>query len=274
MKHNISYLRKAAAFVRRDFQIESSYRMNFAITFLDSMIILIFFYFLSRLIAEGGGRELARYGGNYLSFVVIGLAFARYFQLTLKMFSDSIRQAQMTGCLEAMLSSQTDSLTIVLMSSLYGLISGAVQLALILVAGGLVLGVDFSQMNVPATLVVFCFSMLMCVAFGVLSAATILWLKKGDPFAWILGGLATMLGGAYFPIQVLPGWLQKISFLIPITYSLDALRLTMLKGNSIEMVAEPLSILLLMTAVLLPVSLGLFAFMVQKGRREGTLMQY
>ena len=66
-----------------------------------------------------------------LSFVVIGLALARYFQLTLKMFSDSIRQAQVT---EAMLSSQTDSLTIVLMSSLYGLISGAVQLLLILVA--------------------------------------------------------------------------------------------------------------------------------------------
>jgi ABC-2 type transport system permease protein len=108
--------------------------MNFAMSVIDSMVILVFFYFLSGLIAEEGSRDLARYGGNYLSFVVIGLAFARYFQLTLKMFSDSIRQAQVTGCLEAMLSSQTDSLTIVLMSSLYGLISGAVQLLLILVA--------------------------------------------------------------------------------------------------------------------------------------------
>lgn len=81
--------RKAAAFIRRDFQIESSYKMSFAITFLDSMVVLVFFYFLDKLIAEGGSRNLTRYGGNYLAFVVIGLAFARYFQLTLKMFSDS-----------------------------------------------------------------------------------------------------------------------------------------------------------------------------------------
>jgi ABC-2 type transport system permease protein len=190
------------------------------------------------------------------------------------MFSDSIRTAQVSGCLEAMLSSQTDSLTIVLMSSLYGLMSGAVQLALILFIGAGFMGVDFSHMNILATLVVFGCSVLTFVAFGVLSASAILWLKKGDPLAWILGGMGTMLGGAYFPIEVLPGWLQKVSFLIPITYSLDALRLTMLKGYSVQMAARPILILSVMAATLLPLSLLVFAAMVRKGRREGTLMQY
>ncbi len=83
-----------------------------------------------------------------------------------------------------------------------------------------------------------------------------------------------MLGGAYFPVDVLPQWLQKISFLIPITYSLDALRSTMLKGYSLEMIAHPLLVLALMAAILLPVSLAIFAAMVRKGRIEGTLMQY
>src|SRR5688572_1466481 len=133
-------LHKAAAFIRRDFQIESSYKMNFVMGVIDSLVILVFFYFLDKLVEQGG--DLARYGGDYLSFVLIGLAFARFFQLTLKMFSDSIRQAQVTGCLEAMLSTQTDSLTIVLMSSLYALISGAVQLVIILVAGAVFAGGD------------------------------------------------------------------------------------------------------------------------------------
>ena len=249
-------LRKAAAFIRRDFQIESSYKMNFLMGVIDSLVILIFFFFLDKLVADSGSPALARYGGDYLSFVLIGLAFARFFQLTLKMFSDSIREAQMTGCLEAMLSSQTDPLTIVLMSSLYGLISGAAQLVIILVAGVAFAGADFSHMNVLATIVVFAVSVLSFVAFGVLSAAAILWLKKGDPFSWVLGGLGTMLGGAYFPTSVLPGWLQKAALLIPITHSLDALRLTMLKGFSVEKVAEPLLILGLMSAILLPLSLS------------------
>jgi ABC-2 type transport system permease protein len=270
----LTFLRKAWAFIRRDFQIESSYKMNFLIGVLDSMVILVFFYFFSKLVADGGQRSLGRYGGDYFSFALVGLAFARYFQLTLTMFSESIRQAQVSGCLEAMLSSQTDSLTIVLMSSLYGLIAGAVQLSIILVAGSVFARVDFSHMNVAATLLVFAASVLSFVAFGVLSASAILWLKKGDPFSWVLGGMGTMLGGAYFPVSVLPGWLQKVAAFIPITHSLDALRLTMLKGSSVAQVAEPLAILGLMAAVLLPISLVLFATLVRKGRKEGTLMQY
>ncbi|HSZ78020.1 MAG TPA: ABC transporter permease [Chthoniobacterales bacterium] len=267
-------IHKALAFIRRDFQIESSYKMSFVMNIVDSMMVLIFFYFLDQLVSRGESRFLARYGGNFLSFAVVGLAFARYFQLTLRMFSESIRTAQLSGCLEAMLSSQTDALTIVLMSSLYGLLSGAVQPLLILIAGGLIMGVDLSHMNVLATILVLGFSVLTFVAFGVLSAATILWLKKGDPLAWVLGGMGTMLGGAYFPIDVLPGWLRQVSFLIPITYSLDALRLTILQGYSVEKVAHPLLVLALMAAILLPGSLAIFAAMVRKGRVEGTLMQY
>ncbi len=267
-------IRKAAAFIRRDFQIESSYKMSFVMNAIDSLMVLIFFYFLNGLVSSGDSRFTARYGGNYLAFVVIGVAFARYFQLTLRMFSDSIRAAQLSGCLEAMLSSQTDSLTIVLMSSLYGLISGALQPLVIIAAGVLVMGVNLSHVNILSTILVLAFSLLTFVAFGVLSAATILWLKKGDPLAWILGGMGTMLGGAYFPIDILPAWVQKISFLIPITYSLDALRLTILKGYSIGMIVQPIVTLGLMAAILLPLSLAVFAAMVRKGRIEGTLTQY
>lgn len=270
----ITLLRKAVAFIRRDFQIESSYKMNFVINAIDSMMILTFFYFLNALVAAGGSHFTGRYGGDYLSFAVIGVAFARYFQLTLRMFSDSIRAAQLSGCLESMLSSQTDSLTIVLMSSLYGLISGAMQPLLILVASTVLMGVDFSHANILSTSLVLAFSILSFVAFGVLSAATILWLKKGDPLAWILGGMGTLLGGAYFPIDVLPAWLQKISLLIPITTSLDALRLTILKGYSVEMITPQICTLGLMALILLPASLIVFAAMVRKGRIEGTLTQY
>ena len=266
-------IHKALAFIRRDFQIESSYKMSFVMNIVDSMIVLIFFYFLDQLMARGQSPYLARYGGNFLSFAVIGLAFARYFQLTLRMFSESIRTAQLSGCLEAMLSSQTDALTIVLMSRFMVCYPGRCNL-LILAAGALILGVDLSHMNVLATMLVLGFSVLTFVAFGVLSAATILWLKKGDPLAWVLGGMGTMLGGAYFPIDVLPSWLRQVSFLIPITYSLEALRLTILQGYSLEMVARPLLVLALMAVILLPASLAIFAAAVRKGRIEGTLMQY
>jgi ABC-2 type transport system permease protein len=267
-------LRKAWAFLLRDFRIESGYKTSFLMRVVESMTLLVLFYFLGELIAPGGSPALGRYGDRYLPFAIVGVAFARYFDLTLKMFSESIRLAQVTGCLDAMLSSQTGCVPIVLMSSLYSLVSGGLQLLLILLAGTLAFGVDFGRINLPATVLIFLLSILTFVSFGVLSAAMVVWLKKGDPITWILSGFGAIMGGAYFPTSIMPGWMQKISLVLPITYSLDALRLTMLKGYSIGMVANPVEILLAMTAVLLPASLIIFAAAVRKGRREGTLLEY
>ena len=176
--------------------------------------------------------------------------------------------------LEAMICTQTGGITIVLMSSLYSLISGGVQLLMILIGGVVLFHVDLSHMSILPTLLVLILSITIFMAFGVLSAAAIIWLKKGDPITWILGGFGSILGGAYFPTAVMPSWMQKISFIIPVRYSLDALRLTMLKGVSFATGRQPTMILALMAAILLPTSVAIFAGTVRKGRKEGTLMQY
>jgi ABC-2 type transport system permease protein len=72
----------------------------------------------------------------------------------------------------------------------------------------------------------------------------------------------------------MPHWMQKLSILIPIRYSLDALRLTMLKGDSIRSIAGPAATLLAIAVILLPASIAIFAGAVQNGRKEGTLTQY
>jgi ABC-2 type transport system permease protein len=267
-------LYKTFAFVKRDFCIESGYQASFVMGVVESIMLLVILHFVGQLVSPRASFSMSRYGTRYFPFVLVGVAFARYFDLMLRMFSESIRTAQVTGCLEAMLCSQTGCITIVLMSSLYSLISGAVQLLLILVGGVLIFGVDLKQMNVPATLLVLLVSVAIFVAFGVLSAAAIVWLKKGDPITWILGGFASILGGAYFPIDVMPVWMQKLSFLVPITYSLDALRLTLLRGGPMVSIAKPMRTLVVMAVILLPASVAIFAAAVRKGRREGTLTQY
>lgn len=269
-----SVINKMGAFIKRDFAIESGYQVSFLMGMFESLMLLVVFHFLGTLLNPATSSALGRYGNRYFPFAIIGVAFARYFDLMLKMFSDSIRQAQVTGCLEAMLSSQTGCVPIVLMSSLYGLIAGGIQLMLILVGGELIFGVDLKRMNVLATFSVLLVSIAIFVAFGVLSAAAIVWLKKGDPITWVLSGFASILGGAYFPIDIMPVWMQKVAFVVPITYSLDALRRTMLRGESLLTVGKSLLLLLVIAAMLLPASLAIFSGAVRKGRKEGTLMAY
>jgi ABC-2 type transport system permease protein len=268
------FLSKAAAFIRRDFRIESGYQAAFVMGLVESIMLLIVLRFIGRLVPAGASASLGKFGRGFFPFALIGVAFARYFNLMLVMFSESIREAQVTGCLEAMLSSQTDPITVVGMSSLYSLLTGALQLMLVLGGGVVLFGVDLSMMNVPATLLVILFSIAIFGAFGILSASAIVWLKKGDPITWLLGGMGSILGGAYFPVDVMPPWMQKLSLVIPIRYSLDALRSTMLNGASLASVAKPIETLVVMAAILLPASAALFTAAVRKGRKEGTLTQY
>lgn len=267
-------MRKSGAFIRRDYLIAASYRIDFLMAIAGSLLPLIFFTFLSKLMAVNASADLTRYGGHFLPFVAVGIAFARFFQLALRLFSETMRVAQMTGCLEMMLSSQTNPLPIVFMSSFYSLIWGFVQMLLILGASWMWLGLNLSQANLTAAAVIFALSVLTFIAFGILSSAVIVLIKRGDPVSLIVSSAGALLGGAYFPVDVMPGWLQALSIVVPITYSLDALRLTLLQGYSLEMVWRQAALLGMIALVLLPLSLGAFAWAVRKGRRDGTLMQY
>jgi len=77
-----------------------------------------------------------------------------------------------------------------------------------------------------------------------------------------------------FPISMFPEWIRVFSYIMPVTYSLDALRLSIIKGYSISMLSDQLIILFCVGLVLLPLSLKFFEWAVEKGKRTGKLMQY
>lgn len=268
-----NYFRKSAAFVRKDFIIESSYKIGFIITFFGSLFPLLSFFFIDRMIG-GSTPSLEKYGGAYFPFALIGIAFSRYFQLAISTFSDSMRRAQMAGCLEAILSSQTGPASVVLMSSFYSFLSAGVQLVGMFVFGALLLGFSFANTDVFATFVVVILSISVFISLGVISAAGTLIFKKGEPFGWLFGTLGGLLGGAFFPVEVMPDWLQLTSVIIPITYSLDALRLTILQGYSLDMVSDQVMILAGSAIVLLPLSLWFFKRAVEMGKKSGKLIHY
>ena len=49
----------------------------------------------------------------------------------------------------------------------------------------------------------------------------------------------TILSGAWVPIQSIPGWLRPLSYIFPLTYACDALKLTLLKGASLGDILYP-----------------------------------
>ncbi len=267
-------LRKLSAFLRRDFLEEISYPLDFIWRVGTILFRLITFYFLARLVEGAALPHLATYGGHYFPFVMLGLALAGFQGVALTATSNNILYGMYSGTLEAMLVTPTSLSTIVFSSMLYQFCSALVEILVYLAFGFWLFGVALAQADLPATALVLILTLLAHLPIGILSAAFILIFKRGDPITAILSSVSGLLGGVYFPLQILPDWVQIISRFIPFTYALEGLRQTVLNGQGVSRIGHQLLILAAFAVVLLPLSLAVFAWAVRQAKRLGTLSQF
>lgn len=264
---------RALAFLRRDLRLQLSYRFAFILQISGIFFSMLVFYFLSKLIGPSAAPYLADYGGDYFAFVLIGLAFSGYFGVGLQGFAGTIREAQTTGTLEAMLLTPTRLSTIVLSSSIYDYGFVTFQVLVYLVFGAVLFGVDING-NLPAALVILVLTIIAMTAVGIIASSFILVLKRGDPVTWLFNSLGLLLGGVYYPIELMPSWLQKLSLLLPITYSLSAMRRALLTNASFQELLPEITALLIFSLVLVPLSLAIFRRAVHRAKVDGSLAHF
>jgi ABC-2 type transport system permease protein len=164
--------------------------------------------------------------------------------------------------------------TLLFGSSLYSFLYTSLTAVAYLVVAALFFGFDLSRANVSVALVSLALTVLAFSGLGILSASfTLLW-KRGDPLAFFLGTASALLGGVYFPVEIIPAWLQKIAACIPLTYALSAMRAALLEGATAAAVARDLAVLALFAAVLIPISVAAFSAALAAARRQGSLGKY
>jgi ABC-2 type transport system permease protein len=189
-------------------------------------------------------------------------------------FSAVIRAEQMLGTLEAMLVTPTRLPTIVLSSSQWSFAFTSLRVGVYLLLGGLFFGVDFGNANVLPALAALVLTVIAFSSLGIISASFVMIFKRGDPIAWALSTSSTLIGGVYYPISILPDWLQTISYLFPITYSLRAIRLSLLQGAGFSEVSSELLALVIFSAITIPISLIIFRYAVARAKKVGSLAYY
>jgi ABC-2 type transport system permease protein len=269
-----SIIDKQLAFFRRNWLVDSSYKVAFALEVTSAVVPVISFYFISRLVTSGSEHVLGRYGVDYFEFVLVGVGLTEYFKKALATFSENIQRAQTTGVMEAVLSTQTTPTALLLYDATYSFVMASLHVGVIFAVGAGALGADFSRANLLSVILVGGLSIAAFAGFGILSAALLVVLKKGDPIAYALNIGASVLAGSLFPITLLPGWLQTLSYLLPMTHGLEALRLALFRGYGVGQLWASILPLAAMALVLLPFSLWLFTKLVELARRDGTLLQY
>ncbi len=260
------------AFVKRDYLLASSSRLTLAWQLTTILLVVPTMYYLGRLFQPATPPDLAPYGGSYFPFVVLGLAFSGFFSAMMGAWASGIRNEHLGGTLDAVLASPVSLLTVAMGASLWSTFVGAVQTLVYLLVGRLVFHVNFGQMNVASAATTVLLTMMVFAALGMISAALILLLRSGDLLTGMLAGVSVLVAGVFYPTTILSPPLQRLAQWIPLTHTLQAIRLALLTGAGVAALWEEIVTLLLFAVLLMPIAVAALHGAVHMAKRSGTII--
>lgn len=262
-----SLVDKSAVIARRDLLTAVRYRTGFLLSAAGALTELTAFYYLSRAVGPAFRPE----GLEYFSFLLVGTGFYTFLLMGVHAFLQTVQEAQQTGTLEVLMTTSTSPPVLVFLSAISAFAANTITL-LFYLAAGLLFGAPLHP-NLPAAIAVFLLSVIIAAAIGLIAAAVQLAIQKGSAVVWALGSI-WFLTGTMFPVQTLPKVLRDLAQLIPITHSLEGMRLALLEGASLARIRGEIAVLAGFAALLLPVSLLVFSWTLRRARLQGTLSFY
>jgi ABC-2 type transport system permease protein len=256
--------------MRRDYLIRTSYRFVLVLDLFVGVLDLVVYYFISQTF-EGAATASLGAAPSYFAFALIGIAVTAVVQATSSSLAARVREEQLTGTLEALVTQPISAVELAVGMCALPFLFATFRVGLYMLVGGALLGVDFSHTSWPGFVVVLLATGLAMSAVGIATAAAVVVIKRGQTISSLLIFGMSLVGGAFFPVSVLPEWLQAIGKVVPPRFAFDGLRQALYEGSGWQ--GEAL-VLIAFAVVTLPLAGWLFSRSLYHARRTGSLAQY
>jgi ABC-2 type transport system permease protein len=215
-------------------------------------------------------------GGDYFTFAALGIVATTATSGGLTAFQSPLDVATSTGRLENLL---VEPIRWRLLP--FGFAGWAILTTLAFLVFQfcliVVLGADIDWTGLPSAVLIILGGIAAGHAVGVLSASVKILSKRSDPVLQLYVIASGLLSGAAFPIDLLPAPIRVLSYLLPQTYVISAVRRALMpNASTISGPTEQQAILLLIgfLVVVYPLGIWLFGRALEYARRVGTLAGY
>ncbi|HEV3245212.1 MAG TPA: ABC transporter permease [Candidatus Paceibacterota bacterium] len=114
--------------------------------------------------------------------------------------------------------------------------------------------------------------LLFGIALGILSASIVFRFGPyAEWFVWPIPAVLNLFVGVFYPVSVLPGWMQLISYALPPTYVFEGMRSVLLSGT---LDARALALGFALTLVYILLAYGVFWWVYRLVVRSGLLSRF
>jgi ABC-2 type transport system permease protein len=153
---------------------------------------------------------------------------------------------------------------------LFAVLYGIVRAAILFVAVVFFIDIQVPNANYAASLALLGIASISFIGIGMMTAVLpLISPEKGTQLGFVAQGLMLVVSGVYYPVEVLPDWMQWISKISPATYALRGIRESILNGGGLRW--SDVWPLLLIGAASIPLGLLIFRAGERYAKRHGKL---
>ena len=208
----------------------------------------------------------------YMTFLLIGALIWSYLSMIFDILSETVQWERWEGTIEYTFMSPTSRVTHLLGMGVYAIVYGIIRTALVLGVAMLAFDLDLGNANYVAAVVVLAVCSISLVGFGVVAAVMpLLSPEKGQQVTYIVSALLLLVSGVYYPVNVLPGWMQSLATVSPVTYGLEGSRAALQDGAGVADLWGSIWPLLIMGVVFVPLGIWIFHLGEIYAKRTGKL---
>jgi ABC-2 type transport system permease protein len=218
--------------------------------------------------ATGGSIDVDR----VTTILLVGAVVWAYLGIIFEILTETVAWERWEGTIEYTFMAPLSRPIHLFGMGLFAIVYGVVRAILLFGVVALFFDLDLSHADFVAALVVLLVASIPFIGIGMMTAVLpLISPEKGTQLGFIAQGILLVVSGVYYPVDVLPEWMQWVATISPATYALDGMRDAIVEGQGLSSMSDEIWPLIVIGIVSIPLGLEVFRRGERYAKKHGKL---
>jgi ABC-2 type transport system permease protein len=218
--------------------------------------------------AAGGDIDVER----LTTILLIGAVIWSYLGIIFEILTETVQWERWEGTIEYTFMAPLSRAVHLVGMGLFAVGYGVVRATIVFVVIASFFGLNMPDANFVSAIVLLAIASVSFIGIGMMTAVLpLISPEKGTQVGYIAQGLMLVVSGVYYPVSVLPTWMEWISKISPATYALRGIREAILEGKGLSALWGDIWPLIVIGVVSIPLGLAIFRRGERYAKQHGKL---
>ena len=225
--------------------------------------------FIAKGIEAGGGKIDVN---EVTTILLVGAVVWAYLGIIFEVLTETVAWERWEGTIEYTFMAPLSRPIHLFGMGLFAIVYGVIRAIMLFAVVALFFHLELANANFAAALIVLVVASISFIGIGMMTAVLpLISPEKGTQLGFVAKGILLVVSGVYYPVSVLPEWMQWLAKISPATYALDGIRNAIINGAGISAMWPDIWPLILIGIVSVPLGLEVFRRGERYAKRHGKL---